>query len=101
MTNAEKINALQTPLSTIASFAGMAGEEVVLQLVNGYYNALLTQGQIFGAVDGWDSLTTVADKVAALNAEIATFLDMPTGQYLNLYTYLGITAIIEMYPVSE
>ena len=101
MTNAEKINTLQTPLSTIASFASMAGEEVVLQLVNGYYNALLTQGQIFGAIDGWDSLTTVADKVAALNAEIATFLDMPTGQYLNLYTYLGITAIIEMYPVSE
>ena len=101
MTNAEKINALQTTLSTIAGFASMAGEEVVLQLVNGYYNALLTQGQIFGAIDGWDSLTTVADKVAVLNAEIATFLDMPTGQYLNLYTYLGITAIIEMYPADE
>ncbi len=87
---------LKTVLQTMAS-VDTYGET----LIDTVYGALLTNGQIFGAISNWNELTgNVAGKVSALNDEIDKYTDtVPSNSTsLNIYTNIGIGAIIGLYP---
>ena len=87
---------LKTVLQTLASIATYAET-----LIDTVYGALLTNGQIFGAISNWSELEgKVDEKVTALSAEIDKYTDtVPSNSTsLNIYTDIGIGAIIGLYP---
>ena len=57
----------------------------------------MQQATIFESIDNFNSMT-IEEQVAALNAQVATYKDLPEGDYLNLYTMYGIGAVLGLYP---
>ena len=101
----EQRQALITLISTFA-----AVEDYGPMLINGIYIAMRTQvtaevggqeisGYFFAEIPNWASLS-VENKVSALTSQINTFVDtVPRNSTsLNLYTNIGIGAIIGLYP---
>lgn len=101
----EQRQALITLISTFA-----AVEDHGPMLINGIYIAMRTQvtaevggqeisGYFFAEIPNWASLS-VENKVSALTSQINTFVDtVPSNSTsLNIYTNIGIGAIIGLYP---
>ena len=84
---------LQTALNNIASLPSPYSDGLIEQIYNFAQQNDITVG--FG--DSW-SQGDIGTKVALLNAEIARYALLPQGDTINLYTYLGIGAIIGTYP---
>ena len=98
--NAADLNGKRTMLKTVLQT--MASVDTYGEtLIDNVYGALLTNGKIFGAISNWNELTgNVAGKVSALNDEIDKYTDaVPSNSTsLNIYTNIGIGAIIGLYP---
>ena len=57
----------------------------------------MTTATIFEAIDGYNGMS-IDQQVTTLNAEIETYKDLPIGEYINLYTALGIGVVLGFYP---
>ena len=88
-----KKSMLQTVLNNIASLPSPYSDGLIEQI----YNFAQTNDITVGFGDSW-SQGDVDAKVALLNAEIARYAVLPQGDTINLYTSLGIGAIIGTYP---
>ena len=97
--NDADLNGKRTMLKTVLQ--AMASVDTYGEtLIDNVYGALLTNGKIFGAISNWSELEgKVDEKVAALSAEIDKYTDtVPSNSTsLNIYTSLGIGAIIGLY----
>ena len=95
---AEKRTTLQQTVTAFGQVAttvyAQTGQTTNLML---YIPQGMTTATIFEAIDGYNGMS-IDQQVTALNAEIETYKDLPIGEYINLYTALGIGVVLGFYP---
>ncbi len=93
---AEKTQKLQQTITAFGQVATAVQAQSQINLLT-YIPVGMEQATIFESIDNFNSMT-IEEQVSALNAQVATYKDLPEGDYLNLYTMYGIGAVLGLYP---
>ncbi len=93
----EKTQKLQETVTSFGNVATLVQSQMPSMNLMTYIPVGMQQAQIFEELSDYNN-KSIQEQVAILNTEIATYKDIPVGDYINIYTLFGIGAVLRFYP---